>query len=102
MTTEYVVKAAMKRVDFTRGESLASHSLRIFAGEDGYGAGTLPAGPAYALFAHRAIPAKEAPAIYSLRANVNVPKGPAPQEFSLTIDKQPVTAEVRRRRWPYR
>ncbi len=104
MTTEYVVKGAAKRVDFTRGESLASyaHSLRISNAEAGYGAGVFPGGPDYALFAHRAIPAKEPPAIYSLRANPGVPKGPAPQEFSLAAAKQPVTAQALRRRWPYR
>ncbi len=104
MTTEYVVKAAAKRVDFTRGESLASyaHSLRVFVDEDDYDTGAFPAGPGYALFADRAIPAKKTPAIYSLYANAGVPKGPAPQEFSLTIGKQHVTAEAQRRRWPYR
>ncbi len=104
MTTEYVVKAAAKRVDFTRGESLASyaHSLRVLVDEDDYDAGALPAGLDYALFAERAIAAKKTPAIYSLYANAGAPKGPAPQEFSLTIDKQPLTAGAQRRRWPYR
>ncbi len=80
------------------------HSLRIANSEAGYSAGA-PAPRAregFALVADRAFPAKEAPAIYLLYANAGVPKGPAPQEFSLAVDKQPVTAQTRRWPWPYR
>ncbi len=104
MPPEYVVKGAGKRVDFSRGESLASyaHSLRISDTEAGHGAGAFPAGPDYALVADRSIPKREVPAIYLLRANARVPKGPLPQEFALTAGKQPVKAGALRRRWPYR
>jgi len=80
------------------------HSLRISYTEADYGAGALAASAreGFALVADRDFPVEEAPAIYSLYANAGVPKGPAPEEFSLTVDKQPATAELRRWRWPYR
>ena len=79
-----------------------AHSLRISDTEAGHGAGAFPAGPDYALVADRSIPKREVPAIYLLRANARVPKGPLPQEFALTAGKQPVKAGALRRRWPYR